>query len=298
MLLVVYGHCVQDWNEFFVFTSPVKMPLFFAISGYLFKSRDGNQKQFFKSIFLKLIIPWIIFGLFPFIIMHPIQIVERIYSLISGKILWFMPCLIIAEIIWFYVGKFIKDPKWVVVTGVAASLLGFFLNANHLLRFAMIDTAFVVQAFFVLGFLLKKYEERFSVRSLILLFVVLYIGLGIFTLYYYPGMSLDVHLNKYYNFGVCALMIVLGCLMLFFSFRQFNVKWKWLVYIGQNTLIIYMLHGYGLLLSSKFLSVFWGQYITYSPVIALIKTFIAVACCCVIAFAVNKYVPQIVGKKK
>lgn len=297
MLLVVYGHCVQEWTGYFVFTSPVKMPLFFIISGYLFKQRDGNQKKFFKSIFLKLIIPWMVFGLFPYIFIHPTLIGERVYSLVSGKVLWFMPCLIIAEIIWFYVLKFTNSFKWVVIAGLLVSSFGFFLSANHLLRFAMIDTAFIVQAFFVVGYLLKRYESIIKTRKTIIILVLLmYIGIGLVTLYYYPGESLDVHVNKYYNIPICAVMIVLGCGLLFSIFRQRPVEWKWLVYIGQNTLLIYMLHGYGLSVASRVLPIANEQI--GLPLLALIKTIIACVLCCILAIIVNRYIPQIVGKKK
>lgn len=32
MILVIYGHRVPEWSEYFVFTSPIKIPLFFAIT--------------------------------------------------------------------------------------------------------------------------------------------------------------------------------------------------------------------------------------------------------------------------
>ena len=55
ILLVVLGHQLKDMTEYFIFTSPIKMPLFFAISGYLFNTRGGNDVEFFKNWFKKLI---------------------------------------------------------------------------------------------------------------------------------------------------------------------------------------------------------------------------------------------------
>ena len=71
MILVVYGHCVRDWDVYFLFTSPVKMPLFFIISSYLFNPRSGEQGKFFKNLFFKLVVPWMVLGMFPYI--HPVE---------------------------------------------------------------------------------------------------------------------------------------------------------------------------------------------------------------------------------
>lgn len=38
MILVIFGHFCPEWSEYFVFTSPIKIPLFFAITGYCFIS--------------------------------------------------------------------------------------------------------------------------------------------------------------------------------------------------------------------------------------------------------------------
>ena len=46
ILLVMYGHCVDNMVGYFVFTSPVKMPLFFAITGYVFKLNEGGGIYF------------------------------------------------------------------------------------------------------------------------------------------------------------------------------------------------------------------------------------------------------------
>ena len=46
IILVVLGHQLRGVAEYFIFTSPIKMPLFFAISGYLFKARNGHNVDF------------------------------------------------------------------------------------------------------------------------------------------------------------------------------------------------------------------------------------------------------------
>lgn len=295
MILVVYGHLVPKWTDYFVFTSPVKMPLFFAISGYLFNPRGGNQLEFLKTIFFRLIIPWIILGMFPF--SHP---VDRFWGLLSGKILWFMPCLVISEMIWFYIHKSCKYDALVVISGLLVSTCGIILSIYNPIRYAMFDTALVVQAYFVLGFLIRRYEDSLSVKWSYntLFFIVVYFLLSLLVLTIYPGDSLDVHLNKYFNYSICALMIICGCTALFMLFQKFNFTPQWLVYIGQNTLAIYILHGYGFGLFRILTAQIGVDILLPLPIQALIKTVFSCFVCCILAYVLNQYLPELVGKKR
>jgi fucose 4-O-acetylase-like acetyltransferase len=295
MLLVVYGHCVKGWTEYYVFTSPIKMPMFFLITGYLFKTRGGDQKTFFNSVFLKLIVPWIALGL-----IHHTNPVDRFLNLISGKALWFMPCLIIAEIVWFYIHKLMKHDWWIVMAGVSVSVLGLVLAHFHLLRYAMINTAFVVQAFFVVGFLMRKYEKVLDRKwkMWVPTIMILYVLFGVYLLTLGKGKPLDVHMNRYPNISLCAMTIVMGCVALFTLFRKVNICPKWLVYVGQNTLAIYILHGMVLFAFNKY-----GFHIGLDsswplPLLALLKTTIACTACCIFAAFANHYLPEVVGKKR
>ena len=294
IILVVYGHCVQGWTEFFVFTSPVKMPLFFAISGYLFKPRGGNQLQFYKSIFLKLVVPWLVLGMIPFT--HQL---ERFSDLVAGKPFWFMPCLIISEIIWFYVHKFAKNDTQIVLLGCILCILGFVLHHFNVLRYATINTAFIVQFFFVLGYMVRKHENYLLEKSRVLLpsNIIVYLLLGISILFVWPGQSLDVHLNRYCNIPVCACMIILGCTSLFVGFNKGGLAPRWLVYVGQNTLLIYMLGGLGFGIYNRLVALCSLPTLPL-PVYGILKATFSIISCCLLAWFANRYIPEIVGKKR
>ncbi len=292
MIFVVFGHSCHAWPYYFAVTSPIKMPLFFAISAYLFKPRGGNQKEFYKSLFQKIVVPWVVLGMFPYV--HP---VERFGRLISGEIHWFMPCLIITEILWFYIHKFSKNDKQIVILGVIASALGFAMHYAHILRFAMIDTAFVVQIFFVMGYLIRKREDVLCEgwkRKLPILILAYFLIEWFCTEYIW----LDVHVNLYRNIPLCMLLIAIGCVALFMMFRMLNVAPKWLVFVGQNTLLIYMLHTFGFLIYNVGMKVLNLNVDIPAPLEGLIKTAISVTACCVLALFVNRYIPEIAGKKR
>ena len=52
MLFVLYGHLAGGWTEYFVFSSAIKIPLFFAITGYVFKVRSGRSLEFIKNLLI------------------------------------------------------------------------------------------------------------------------------------------------------------------------------------------------------------------------------------------------------
>lgn len=293
MILVVYGHLVHDWTDYFVFTSPVKMPLFFAISGYLFNPRNGNQLKFFKTVFYRLIIPWLVLGMFSF--SHPLN---RFLGLLSGEILWFMPCLVISEILWFYIHKFCKNDGSLVFSGLFISTCGVLLSIFYPIRYAMFDTALVVQGYFVMGFLVRKYESILSEKWLknTSIFVFVYFSLCIVVMIFFPGECLDVHLNRYFNYPICILMIICGCCSLFILFRKFNIAPQWLVYIGQNTLAIYIFHGSGITL--KITEIIGHDIMLPLPWLAIIKTIFSCILCCILAYLLNRFVPELVGGKR
>lgn len=296
MILVVYGHLVRGWTDYFVFTSPVKMPLFFAISGYLFNPRGGNQLEFLKTIFYRLIIPWLVLGMFPF--SHPL---DRFLGLLSGELLWFMPCLVISEIVWFYVHKFCRYDVLIVISGLLISTCGVILSIFSPIRYAMFDTALVVQAYFVLGFLIRKYEDLLSVKwpYNTLFFMIIYFLLCLLVLAIYPSECLDVHMNRYFNYPICALMIICGCTTLFVLFRKFNFAPQWLVFIGQNTLAIYILHSFAFGLYQIIIGRIGLDIILLPlPIQALFKTVFSCFVCCILAYVFNQYFPELVGKKR
>lgn len=298
MILVVYGHCVggnNGWSEYFVFTSPVKMPLFFAISGYLFNPRNGDQVKFFKNLFWKIIVPWFVLGMFPYT--HP---VEQFFNLLSGKVLWFMPCLIIAEVLWFHIHKFAKKTVHIVALGLLTCIVGFAMHNFQVLRYAMTDTAFIVQAFFVLGLIIRRNEETLRrQRSVVIpICVLVFIVCGVVNLLVWPGQSLDVHMNRYFNIPFCAFEIVIGCTTLFVLFKKLNLSPKWLVYIGQNTLLIYILHSFGMSIFSKLSSYALQLQCLPIHVYGLLNASFAIGICCGLAVFVNKFIPVVVGKKR
>lgn len=295
VLLVVFGHCVPSWNSFFLLTSPVKMPLFFAISGYLFNPRSGNLKAFIVNIFFKLFIPWIILGMvYPYT-----DPWNRFISLMLGAE-WFMPTLIISETIWFFIRKYSFSAAQSCLCGLLVSSFGLLLNNYTDFSYTIIYNALIVQSYIVLGYLFYLKEDcLFRNRKYILLFsFFVYVLLIIASFYFYPGKSLDVHFNRYYSIPICFLLIFSGCIFMFLLFKKTCISPRWLVFVGQNTFVIYMLHFYTINILPKLCKLFGFNLNVPFQIEALLRAISGCVICCIIALFINRFCPFVVGKKK
>ncbi len=303
MLFVIFGHQVPSLTPYFVFTSPIKIPLFFMITGYVFNDKRTSTYDFFKNIFLKLIIPWLCLTV-PFIIIKiPFRgmsvFINEMYKLISGETAWYMPCCIIAEIIWLFTRKFLRRTSLTCLGVFFVFSLGVFSVYLNILNYAMLNRAMLMQIFILSGYLYRKNEERFSKfswNSIIALFII-YIAMGGFSLKIWPGKCLDVHLNKYYNWPFCFIMMLYGCFTMFIFANKLVRIPRILSFIGQNTLVYYLLHSYNIQASVRILSVIKID-IPDSLIGACIKTIIACIACAIEAMLINRFLPEIVGKKR
>lgn len=301
IIMVVLGHQVKGEDAYFLFTSPVKMPLFFAISGYVFNMHDGNSQLFWKNWLRRIIIPWLGLAL---IISLPRLLVGSnllhiLYDLISGKRLWFMPCFAVAEIIYFYIRRYAKNEIPIILCALSCTALGFLANALSVLNFAMINRAFVVQSFFLIGYLFKQHQNELNKikwKYLFLMFI-LYVGSCWAGYLIFADGIIDVHSNYYYSIPYCFCLIVLGLAVLFIGASKSDFSNRLLSIIGLNTLILYIWHKEIILVLVKSMSLFQIS-VPYFWSFAVIKTIWAISICNICAMFVNKYIPELVGKKR
>ena len=117
IFLVVYGHCWQRSDTMFWFIYRFHMPLFFCISGYLFSAKK-EFREFLKTKFKSLIIPYVVFFLISYLLTNFfIKSVSREESLnaffLNGKYLtyvtnfalWYLILFFIASILFYIIYK-------------------------------------------------------------------------------------------------------------------------------------------------------------------------------------------------
>ena len=105
ILFVILGHCEPPFDKIIY---SFHMPLFFLISGYLFKSKK-NIKDYLKKIFLKYIIPYFLLCIINLLLVTIIDrdfkinyVIGILYSrgttswLPNCSPLWFLTCITVA----------------------------------------------------------------------------------------------------------------------------------------------------------------------------------------------------------
>ena len=303
ILLVMYGHCVKNMPAFFVFTSPVKMPLFFAISGYVFSVDGVGWYKFVNQIVRKIIMPWFILGLLPPVLMIPFKgvgnVLDMFLNMLSGKELWFMPCFIIGEIMHYLIRRYGKKILWIIIVSFLCFVLGIVLHRHGWLNYAMFNRALAVQPFFLIGYLFRTYESKLTNLSWcwIRAAFIVYIGLCFLSMVIFPGQTLNVNANRYYNIPYCLLLIFLGCFILFIAGAKADFHSMIMSFIGQNTLVLYIWHILVIAVLVKGLSLLgWTMPVNWWT--ALICVIWACLICGILAILLNRYLPFVVGKKR
>lgn len=302
IIMVVLGHQIPTEIDFFVYTSTVKMPLFFAISGYLFNDRGGNTILFLNKIFWSLIFPWLSLGVIscvPTLRYGVSFFLETIKDLIIGERLWFMPCLILGELLFFFIYRRNNMFK-ICILCICCSSIGFVMHKCDVFNFMKINTAFIVQSFFMIGIIYReierKYLHKINVFGISFLFAIC-IFLTYIASLLFPNECIDVHKNQYFNIPYCFVLIIISCITVFLLFDKIDISNKILVFIGQNSLIIYIYHGIFIAIFVKILF-FMNIVIDNNILFGIIKTIYACLVCSILSYFLNKFFPVLVGKKK
>ena len=303
MILVVWGHvqAKQD-TTFFLLTSPVKIPLFFAITGFVFNDRDLQWRRFLKKTFFRIIIPWFVFSLvwlkmgYLAVSGHPENVWPAFYRFVSGETHWYMPCLILAECMLFMICKYVPGRTLQIVVSLILTAAGLTLGHFKAAAFGMFNVACTAQGFILLG---RVYRDR-SVVLQKAWHTLLPVGLAVYaagiaaSVYFFPGQSLDVHLSRYYSIPLCAVLIAAGLITVMTAADKINRFPALLRYIGKNTLIIYLLHGYVRTAFSRGLSMIrWSlpKGLAGCAIEFIAVMLITVAC----AAIVNRWFPFLLG---
>ena len=306
MFFVVLGHLYSDSSIYFTLTGPIKMPLFYILAGYVMNtSKDWNR--FFKGLLLRIFVPYIIFS---FVLIKSLRyIISTDYTglgvylldLFTGKILWFIPSFIIAQIVVMLLHKVCRDQNVILLLSAILFFVGYLTADIKQMDLWCINTAFTSVIYMNFGIYLKNHLLQWQTgeNRLCITFASLYIIGILVSVIFYPGASMDVHSIIYYNIPICGFLIAVGAFLCINVSKK--IKWNkalhyWTVF-GQETLIVYLIHGNLLSALSKTLGIILPYNkasfvicLVYSVVICMIGTFISRAC--------GKFIPEFVGKKR
>lgn len=303
LIFVIFGHILLEGSAFFVITSPVKVPLFFAVSGYLFSIKDGKFKPFLLRLLKTRAVPWFVLSFVAFKVIYSIALkqfdaaLEYLYVFASGIQLWYIPCCIIAEIILFFIIKYSPNFSVTALIMLALSATGYLMALNGTGDFAKFNTALISLFFMLIGLAMRKISDskKEIPKRAVLLMMAVYAVMVTVSFIRYPGETFSVSYNDYYSVLVCGALIACGIPLMFYFAPKLKYP-KFFLYIGRNTLVIYIMHGYFLKAADKIFDML--EIFELRILRAVIGTVVICAICALIAFLINKYLPFIVGAKR
>lgn len=139
IIAVIWGHITSHWSGNFVYL--FHMPLFFIISGMLFRKEKYNSfYSFIKKRSKRLLVPYVIYSIVTWCVWacfnyfghkdvdsYLAPLLQTIFAQGSGQFflhnspLWFVPCLFAIEIMYFFISKY-KDVYVILISSAIATL--------------------------------------------------------------------------------------------------------------------------------------------------------------------------------
>jgi len=263
IILVVLGHNKAP-GYIINFIYAFHMPLFFFMSGLLNNpTRYTNAFHFFRSKFVKLIIPYMVFNAVTYLywvfIDKPPRTYENIIIPLKGMLygvgtdgwllhnnaLWFLTCLFLIEVIFYIITRISKN-YWIIfllllISGVIGAYI---VDFNPRLPWGL-DVAFTGVVFYGIGYLFKTIRDgklmQFRPQSVLLALVPLTYIL-VFS-FFNHGNSFIVDMNSG-NYGKIPFfyLAAFSGIVLVVVVSKFLTNSATLTYLGKNSLIIFGLH--------------------------------------------------------
>lgn len=275
---------------------PIFLTGFFFLSGYLYKDKDLAAK--IKSIFNGLVAPFLLYSLLwggisllqtfdPCVVMDTIVV-----NLLGGNTIWFIPCLILVEVLYVLFHKFFKDKSDAVCMFLA--LVALFVTSHFHIDFDVWcwQTGLFALGFYAYGHIFK--ERLLNKRNTAIgigTYVVLCLVAG--NLGYLDGIDMHRHL---YGIPIVFLCLsTIGCLVCV-SLIRFLPSANLLVEFGRYTLFMFPFHGIILRHVLKVLSKLPPEM--PDLLLLLLAVTITTAICLFAVRYIYRYVPALGGKKK
>ncbi len=268
MIFVVFGHSgnhiIQQgipsdkiYELICMIINSVKLPLFFAVSGLLFSDKNKDALCFFKRMGYSRLIPYAVYGTLSGIIATLVdfarcgfqtELIPRLFvsnyiqPFLQGLRIWFIPCLIVIELIFFILLKLSKKNTAVLIAlAVICTGFGYFISSDHTMKPWKFDTALTCIQFMTFGYLLKKADFSKIIVQITSIFVYAFLFISMNSVW--NGCVVNVNEGVYFN-PIAFSMLAFTGITAFFSVSSIFSKVKALCFVGKNTLMYFVFHVY------------------------------------------------------
>lgn len=284
LFFVVLGHLVVEGTMTFNWIFSFHMPIFFLLSGMCFNPRKYNSFiDFLKEKLKKRIIPYLGFIVFAVAICliipkWSIQIAnssgliileEMFYYTQPEKIyigqIWFLVALFFAEIILFLLNKFfitfkvnkyLKVLIYVILALIGSQILNI-LNLVNIDRLPFkIDTAITASVFMGIGYELNKNKRLDIFNESILISSIILLGIGFFVSYI--NGNVNICNCAYGNIFLYYISAICGGIGIYLISQKLE-KSKFLQFYGKNSLFMFAIHFYLILLFTFIINNLFNQ---------------------------------------
>lgn len=290
------------------------LPLFFFISGLLYKHTDRTFLETAKRKATTLLVPYLIFALISmpigilkaqYIDHTPIDIGEIIlnFFFLNGSVGWNAP-------IWFLVALFITDMIAFVITKTKDNplvWLGLFVLLGYQFSATGIEYPFALHAacwgvvFYLAGMLVKKYDLVSKIGANLFSWLGSMSVLAAVSVWF--GLILNPRISVYHNnlgdYWYFLIAAIAGCLFATLLFSKLPSS-KLLVIFGQNTLLIlatqYILFLGFTVIDQLLLGTNYLQINSYK--VSIILTVVTMISYLPLSYVFNRFFPESVGKQR
>jgi acyltransferase len=266
ILLVIYGHALNAQSLRYIIYS-FHMPLFFLLSGLVFRHIDHEKfTHFLKKDFANIILPYVFFACATMIVwlftMNPedrtqFQILKQLAGIVfaSGTggfltynvALWFLPCLFVTKIFFWWITSLKKDIL-IVASLIIASIVGFSASIYYpklYLPFGM-EIALTAVVFFGAGYFLLGHARSFlslvKKKSITVFVISSIVTVAIATISFDTyGFQVDMRTNAMYNYVYFYIAAFTGILAILALSRKINAN-RLLEYLGKRSMMLFVWH--------------------------------------------------------
>lgn len=265
VLFVILGHIIlgnKNNNLLRYSIYSFHMPLFFGISGFLIKKEsllDNSYLYLFKKYYTRLLKPWIIAVIVFFILNKYIMNVDYLYSIklnffIPYYHLWFIPSFLLFVLL---LTIFIKKKYNIFLIFIIMLLVSIISRvATYYFPFDPLKTQNVLEQiistvqydfrfynfiFFYLGYFIRNNNIGFISEGFLIFINIIFWILNTY-LFYNPNMYLNI--GVFFILNITLLLITINLIV---DDRFSNIKI--LSWIGKNSLLIYLYHIVGVVIS-------------------------------------------------
>ena len=275
MILVFYGHLwyfkLPNNTEISLQIKLIyafHMPLFFVLSGFLYKSNTKEFRTFIKNKFFTRIIPYVAFNLLLLICLIPLDILTHefswkgfiftISSLIRGQpsingITWFLICLFTTELIHFFLSGKIKTYKSQIIAFIIFYIVGIIVTSKIDLvstltgiapNFWYIHEALVAYPFFLIGVILNQIRLFEFTSKLPVKYIYLILSAIVLLLTFNLNYKRVIMAGSQHGHPIWFLVTAIAGTFFLIFLSQITPKNSFLLFLGRNTLVLLGLNGF------------------------------------------------------